>query len=143
MTVKSILERKGRDVISAMPNATLSDVIAMLSRHRIGALVICDEAHKILGIVSERDVVRMLSAQGQKALDTPVSEVMTKKVEVCEEKHTINQVMEIMTQKRFRHMPVERDGKLEGIISIGDVVKARIEQVEREADEIRNYIASA
>ncbi|MBB6259712.1 CBS domain-containing protein [Paenochrobactrum gallinarii] len=143
MTVKSILEKKGRDVISAMPNATLSEVIAMLARHRIGALVICDEAHAILGILSERDVVRMLSAQGQKALDMPVSEVMTKKVETCQEKHTVNQVMEIMTQKRFRHMPVERDGKLEGIISIGDVVKARIEQVEREADEIRNYIASA
>ena len=143
MTVKSILEKKGRDVISAMPNATLSEVIAMLARHRIGALVMCDEAHAILGILSERDVVRMLSAQGQKALDMPVSEAMTKKVETCQEKHTVNQVMEIMTQKRFRHMPVERDGKLEGIISIGDVVKARIEQVEREADEIRNYIASA
>lgn len=143
MTVKAILEKKGRDVISAMPGATLSEVIAMLARHRIGALVICDEAHTILGILSERDVVRMLAAQGQKALDMPVSEAMTKKVQTCEEKHTVNQVMEIMTQNRFRHMPVERDGKLEGIVSIGDVVKARIEQVEREADEIRNYIASA
>lgn len=143
MTVKAILEKKGRDVISAMPGATLSEVIAMLARHRIGALVICDEAHTILGILSERDVVRMLAAQGQKALDMPVSEAMTKKVQTCEEKHTVNQVMEIMTQNRFRHMPVERDGKLEGIVSIGDVVKARIEQVEREAEEIRNYIASA
>lgn len=143
MMVKSILEKKGRHVISAMPNAILSEVIAMLARHRIGALVICDEAHAILGILSERDVVRMLSSQGQKALDMPVSEVMTKKVQTCQENNTVNQVMEIMTQHRFRHMPVERDGKLEGIISIGDVVKARIEQVEREADEIRNYIASA
>lgn len=143
MTVKSILERKGRDVVSAMPNATLAEAVAMLARHRIGALVVCDEAHHIKGILSERDVVRVLSSNGAAALDMPVSEIMTRKVQVCHENHTINEVMEIMTRHRFRHMPVEQDKRLNGIISIGDVVKARIEQVEREADEIRTYIATA
>jgi len=138
MTVRSILETKGRDVLVIAPADTLSHAVAMLNKHKIGALVVCDEAGRIKGILSERDVVRAVAAQETKAMSMPVAEV-----QVCREHHTINQVMEIMTRSRFRHMPVEEGGKLVGIISIGDVVKRRIEDVEREAEDIRAYIATA
>ena len=143
MTVRSILESKGRDVMVITPDDTLAHAVAVLAEHRIGALVVCDRDGRIKGILSERDVVRAIAAQAVGAMDVPVSQVMTAKVQVCHEHHTINQVMETMTRSRFRHMPVEEGGKLVGIISIGDVVKRRIEDVEREAEEIRTYIATA
>ncbi|OCW12203.1 inosine-5-monophosphate dehydrogenase [Brucella melitensis] len=143
MTVRSILETKGRDVVVIASADTLSQAVAMLNKHKIGALVVCDEAGHIEGILSERDVVRALAAQESQAMSKSVAEVMTSKVQVCHEHHTINQVMKIMTCSRFRHMPVEEGGKLVGIISIGDVVKRRIEDVEREAEDIRTYIATA
>ncbi len=143
MTVKSILAAKGRDVVVIAPTDTLDHAVTMLTQHRIGAVVVCDEAGRIKGILSERDVVRAVGTQREKALALSVAEVMTAKVQVCHEHHTINQVMETMTRSRFRHMPVEEGGKLVGIISIGDVVKRRIEDVEREANEIRSYIATA
>jgi CBS domain-containing protein len=143
MTVKLILERKGYDVFSTTPETTLGDAIAILAKHKIGAIVVCDGNKAIKGILSERDVVRQIAAQGADALWKPISESMTMKVKVCSEKHTINQVMEIMTQGRFRHLPVEKDGRLHGIVSIGDVVKLRIEEVERESEDIRSYIATA
>ena len=143
MTVRSILENKGRDVVVIRPDDTLSHAIAILAQHKIGAIVACDEAGHIKGILSERDVVRAIASQQEQVGARPVSEFMTSKVQVCREHHTINQVMEIMTHNRFRHMPVEEGGKLAGIISIGDVVKRRIEDVEREAEEIRSYIETA
>lgn len=143
MTVRSILENKGRDVVVIRPDDTLSHAIAILAQYKIGAIVACDEAGHIKGILSERDVVRAIASMKEKAGDLPVSEFMTSKVQVCREHHTINQVMQIMTHNRFRHMPVEENGKLAGIISIGDVVKRRIEDVEREAEDIRSYIATA
>ncbi|AIJ90012.1 CBS domain-containing protein [Brucella melitensis] len=143
MTVRSILETKGRDVVVIASADTLSQAVAMLNKHKIGALVVCDEAGHIEGILSECDVVRALAAQESQAMSKSVAEVMTSKVQVCHEHHTINQVMKIMTRSRFRHMPVEEGGKLVGIISIGDVVKRRIEDVEREAEDIRTYIATA
>ncbi|MBC8717249.1 CBS domain-containing protein [Ochrobactrum sp. Marseille-Q0166] len=143
MTVRSILESKGRDVVVIRPDDTLSHAIAILAQYKIGAIVACDEAGHIEGILSERDVVRAMASMDAEILNRPVSEFMTAKVQVCREHHTINQVMEIMTHHRFRHMPVEENGKLAGIISIGDVVKRRIEDVEREAEDIRTYIATA
>ncbi|MFD1198484.1 CBS domain-containing protein [Brucella gallinifaecis] len=143
MTVRSILEKKGKDVVVIKPDDTLSRAIAILAQHKIGALVVCDEAGHIKGILSERDVVRAIASMNAEIATHLVSEFMTSKVQVCHEYHTINQVMEIMTHNRFRHMPVEENGKLAGIISIGDVVKRRIEDVEREAEEIRSYIATA
>ena len=143
MTVKMILERKGYDVFSAAPETTLADAVAALAKHKIGAIVIVDDKKAIKGILSERDVVRAIAADGADALWRPISEIMTIKVNVCSEKHTVNQVMEIMTRGRFRHLPVEKDGRLYGIVSIGDVVKLRIEEVERESQEIRSYIATA
>ena len=143
MTVKFILERKGYDVFSTAPDTSLGDAITILAKHKIGAIVVCDENQAVKGILSERDVVRAIAADGADALWKPISEIMTIKVKVCSESHTIHQVMETMTQGRFRHLPVEKDGRLHGIVSIGDVVKLRIEEVERESQEIRSYIATA
>lgn len=143
MTVKSILEAKGRDVVVIAPSDSLSHAVDILAKYKIGAVVVCDKGRHVKGILSERDVVRALSISRAQALDMPVSDVMTAKVQLCREHHTVSQVMETMTQSRFRHMPVEEGGKLVGIISIGDVVKRRIGDVEREAEEILSYIATA
>ncbi len=143
MTVKSILDEKGRDVVTLGPDASITEAMSLLSEKKIGALVVTDDNGTICGILSERDIVSLIASEGASALDLPVSQAMTASVKLCHEDHTVNQVMEIMTRGRFRHLPVEKDGKLDGIISIGDVVKRRIEDVEREAEEIRNYIATA
>jgi CBS domain-containing protein len=143
MNVKAILDGKGRSVQTIGPNETLATAVNALADHRIGALVITNGDRKIVGILSERDIVRVIAKHGAAALDQSVRQAMTSKVNICNESHTINQVMEIMTQGRFRHLPVEKDGELDGIISIGDVVKKRIEEVEREAEEIKQYIATA
>jgi CBS domain-containing protein len=143
MTVKAILETKGRDVVTMTPDRTLAEAARTLAEHRIGAVVITDGKGRIAGILSERDIVRAIGEKGASVLSEPLSTAMTARVEVCREDYTVNQVMEIMTRGRFRHLPVERDGKLVGIVSIGDVVKRRIEEVEREAEEIKAYIATA
>lgn len=143
MTVRAILDAKGHDVLTLGPNETLADAIRTLAERRIGALVITNGDRKIVGILSERDIVRVMAREGAAALDLPVRSAMTPKVRICNENHTVNEVMEIMTEGRFRHLPVEKDGLLHGIVSIGDVVKRRIEDVEREAEEIRAYIATA
>jgi CBS domain-containing protein len=143
MTVKAILEQKGHDVLTLGPNEKLSTAVQILAERRIGALVVTNGDRKIVGILSERDIVRQIGREGAAALDRTVREVMTPKVSICNENHTVHEVMEIMTKGRFRHLPVEKNGQLDGIVSIGDVVKRRIEDVEREADQIREYIATA
>jgi CBS domain-containing protein len=142
MTVKAILEKKGRDVFTLGPNEKLTEAIRILTEQRIGALVITNGDRKIVGILSERDIVRVIAREGAAALEQTVRAAMTPKVNICNENHTVNEVMEIMTKGRFRHLPVEKDGMLDGIVSIGDVVKHRIEDVEREVEEIRAYIAT-
>lgn len=142
MTVKAILDQKGRDVITVTRDLSVSDTGKQLSKHKIGAVVVVDASDKICGIVSERDIVRAIADTGPAILDESVSAVMTSNVKVCDESQTVNQLMEMMTTGRFRHLPVEVDGKIGGMISIGDVVRMRIEQVEREAEEIKAYIAS-
>ena len=143
MTVRAILENKGNDVFTIGPNVLLSEAVRILAENHIGALVVTNDDRKIVGIMSERDVVRIIGKEGAASLEKTVRGVMTSKVKICNEKHTVSQVMEIMTVGRFRHMPVERGGYLYGIVSIGDVVKRRIEDAEREADEIKAYIATA
>ena len=143
MSVKQILDVKGREVVTIGPEAAISEAVSLLASHKIGAIVITGVERRIVGILSERDIVRLIAAKGGDALAMPVSAAMTAKVHSCAETHTINQVMEIMTRGRFRHLPVEKAGHLDGIVSIGDVVKARIEEVEREAEEIKQYIATA
>lgn len=142
MTVKQILDQKGRDVVTVTPSMGTEEAVRFLADNRIGAVVVLDAKGKIAGILSERDIVRAVASKGAGALKSPISAIMTSKVTTCGESHSVNQVMELMTNGRFRHLPVEHGGKLGGIISIGDVVRRRIEDVEREAAEIKAYIAS-
>lgn len=139
MTVKRILDDKGSAVTTCRPQDKISDVAKVLADKKIGAVVIT-ENDAVRGIVSERDIVRAIARQGEKALGAPASGIMTEDVITCGLQNTNDDVMQIMTGGRFRHVPVVEDGKLAGIISIGDVVKRRIADIEREAAEIREYI---
>lgn len=143
MMVKHILADKGTDVFTLSLDATGAEAIETLANYNIGALIVATPEKVIKGILSERDIVRAISSGGTDALQRSVADLMTSKVRTCSEESTVLEVMELMTEGRFRHLPVERDGKLVGVISIGDVVKRRITEVEREAEEIRSYIASA
>lgn len=143
MTVKSILDQKGRIVTTLNPGDTIAAAAKILADRKIGAAVVVRDGNKIAGILSERDIVRLVASGGAAALAKPVSSAMTAKVKTCAEDNTVNDVMTIMTEGRFRHLPVETDGKLAGIISIGDVVKRRIDEAIREAEQIRAYIATA
>ncbi len=143
MTVKAILDEKGHEVFTLGPGDLLSVAVKALADYRIGALVVTNGDKRIAGILSERDIVRAIARDGAEALNAPIGTVMTARVKTCGENNTVNDVMEIMTDGRFRHLPVEKNGQLYGIISIGDVVKRRIEDVEREAEEIRAYITTA
>jgi len=142
MTVKSILEEKGRDVVTIAPTETLESAVRTLAQNRIGAVVVTSAAGRIEGILSERDIVRAIATEGAGVLDKLVSTAMTSRVKTCTEAATINEVMDIMTRGRFRHLPVEENGMVAGIISIGDVVKRRISDVESEAEQIKQYIAA-
>ena len=139
--VKTILDQKGRDVVTISPDATLGDAARVLQEHKIGALVVTGMEGRIVGIFTERDLVGAVGKRGGASLAEPVSSVMTANVYRCGEDATMNDVMEMMTSRRFRHVPVETSGKLSGIISIGDVVKNRIREVELEAEQIKAYIA--
>lgn len=139
--VRELLELKGRAVITVEPQESVAAIAKILHQNGIGGVVVSDSSLKILGIFTERDFVRVLSHFGEAGLAKPVQEVMTRDVISCREDSTTDQLMTTMTGGRFRHVPVENDGKLAGIISIGDVVKARIREVEKEAHEIKAYIA--
>jgi CBS domain-containing protein len=142
MTVARIINEKGRDVVTIAPDTSVAEIAAILSEKRIGAVLVMEEG-AIRGIVSERDLVRALARYGSEAMRKLASECMTERVIICRPEDTVNDVMEKMTSGRFRHLPVVENGKLAGIVSIGDVVKRRIEDVQREADQIREYIATA
>jgi CBS domain-containing protein len=143
MTVKTVLIHKGRDVITIEPTATLETAIATLARRRIGALVVLGADQRVIGIVSERDVVRALSEQGDAAIKKPLAQVMTREVITCSEADTMNEIMERMTTGKFRHIPVVEQGRLVGIVSIGDVVKHRLNEMEAESAALRDYIQTA
>jgi CBS domain-containing protein len=145
MNVKAILaaKRQGGDTIGIEPTANLAAAAKLLVKHRIGALVIRGAGGRLSGILSERDIVRALSAQGAAALDLPVGQKMTRDVENCGEDDTCASIMERMTAGKFRHMPVLRNGKLAGLISIGDVVKQRVDEIEAESEAMRDYIRTA
>ncbi|MGX5666046.1 CBS domain-containing protein [Rhizobium daejeonense] len=141
VSVRSILEAKGRNVVTVGPNVTLAEATRILEENRIGAVVVVGMENRIVGIFTERDVVRAIGRSAVAALDQPVSAVMTANVHRCREDTTVNELMEMMSSRRFRHVPVEEHGKLCGIISIGDVVKSRIREIEIEAEQIKAYIA--
>jgi CBS domain-containing protein len=143
MTVKAILSRKGNDVITVEPTVTLSAAVKILGEHRIGALVVVGPDKQVAGIVSERDIVRALAQRGSGALDEAVGQVMTRKVVTCAESDTVAELMERMTKGRFRHLPVVERGKLAGLVSIGDVVKYRLEEMEHESKALKEYILTA
>ena len=142
MTVARIINDKGRDVITVSAGTSLAEIASILSQRRIGAVVVTKD-EGIQGIISERDIVRALAKHGGEALAMLAADWMTAKVVTCGPEDTINDVMQTMTRGRFRHLPVVKHDKLIGIVSIGDVVKRRIEDVEQEADQIRQYIATA
>ncbi|EFO30598.1 signal-transduction protein [Roseibium sp. TrichSKD4] len=141
MNVASILSTKGHDVITEKSTTLLSDICTTLAEHKIGAIVIADDAGHIEGIISERDIVKAIGTSGPTALEKPVSEVMTKSVVTCTDADSVNAVMAKMSAGRFRHVPVTDDGKVTGVISIGDVVKFKIAQAEMEAEQMRSYIS--
>jgi CBS domain-containing protein len=144
MQVKHLLVVKGRDIVAIASDATLSEAASVLARKRIGAVIVRDSNGSLAGILSERDVVRAVSEQGAGALTQQVSAYMTRDVATCGESDTVDDLMEMMTRGRFRHVPVmdARDGLI-GIVSIGDVVKSRIEETVREAATLRDYISAA
>ncbi len=142
MTVRQILQSKGREVVTHHPGATLEEITRILSRKKIGAIVLMDDNGHVAGIISERDVVRVIGSTGVSAMAQPISEIMTLKVKTCDEATSVDQAMEMMTLGRFRHLPVCEDGRLVGLVSIGDVVKRRIEDAEQEARNMREYIAA-
>jgi len=143
MTVNDILLQKGIQVFTIEPTATLAVAVRILAQRRIGALVVTGADHRIVGIISERDIVRMLHEKATAVLDVPVADVMTRKVVICSRNETIAEIMERMTGGKFRHIPVVERGRLAGIVSIGDVVKARLSELEYEQDALREYIRTA
>jgi len=143
MNVTAILSSKGASVVTIEPTATLADATARLAEKRIGALVVTGAEGRVVGILSERDVVRAIAQGGAGAMQTALSEVMTRKVVTCKASDTITSIMEQMTQGKFRHLPVVEGEKLTGIISIGDVVKHRLWEMEQEQNALRDYIQTA
>ena len=142
MTVRAILDTKGHQVQGVDPDAALSAAIKILGERRIGAVLVMSQG-RIEGILSERDIVRVLGERGAGVLEQPVSSVMTRKVVSCREKDTVSEIMETMTRGKFRHLPVVEDGRVVGLISIGDVVKWRVGEYEREQEALREYIKTA
>jgi CBS domain-containing protein len=143
MNVKEILAAKGGNIVSIEPTATLAVAAKLLAGRRIGAVLILGAGGRLSGILSERDIVRMLAEQGAAALELPVAQAMTRTVTTCGEDETCATIMERMTAGKFRHMPVVADGRTIGIISIGDVVKQRVDEIERESEAMRDYIRTA
>jgi len=143
MTVARILAEKGKDVLTVQPHRTLKEVVEVLASHGIGAVVVADASMSVLGILSERDVVRVLARDGAAALADQVSRHMTPKVITVTRDDTIDHLMETMTEGRFRHLPVVENGRLIGIVSIGDVVKRHVSAIDTERQALREYIATA
>ncbi|MCF3639781.1 CBS domain-containing protein [Rhizobium sp. TRM95111] len=141
MYVKSILDEKGRNVVTGGPQLTVRQAAVYLHENHIGAIVIVDRNDRISGILTERDIVAAIAKSGEDCLDKPISSIMWGNVHRCDESATVDEIMEMMSTLRARHIPVEKGGRLVGIISIGDVVKAHIRSIEREAAEIKAYIA--
>jgi CBS domain-containing protein len=143
MLIGQILAGKGRDVVTTRPDATIAEVAKLLKAKRIGAVVVLDAEGALCGIISERDLARGLADHGSKLLEMPVSRLMTAEVVTCSPEDGLERLMKQMTEGRFRHLPVVQDGRMVGIISIGDVVKHRLQELENEAHLLHDYIAGA
>ncbi|MBV9566727.1 MAG: CBS domain-containing protein [Hyphomicrobiales bacterium] len=143
MHVSSILNDKGNDVVTMGPRSTVKEAIALMGQRRIGAVVIMGVENSVLGMFSERDVMRLLAQKGPEALGDDVARHMTSPVFTCTPQTLIDEIMHLMTSKKFRHVPVLDNGVLSGLVSIGDVVKFRLAEIETEHKAMRDYIASA
>ncbi len=143
MFVSQILRIKGRDVVAVKRDVTLAEASDVLTRHNIGAVLILDSGGAPEGILSERDIVRAIAKRGPEILSIKVEHCMTSPVAACEEDDAIEDVAELMTRRRFRHLPVVEKGRVIGLVSIGDVVKSRIEEAVREAEALKEYIAAS
>ena len=140
MKISDVVHHKpSQDVITISPDASVRDLVGLLAEHNVGALVVSEDGETVLGIVSERDVVRRLHADGA-VLDARVGEIMTSEVRTCTAGDGLTDLMQVMTEHRIRHVPVVDDGRLTGIISIGDVVKNRIGELEFERDQLDSYV---
>ena len=142
MKVKHILQSKGADVFAVSPDDTIAAAVGVLNNKNIGAVMVCDDHGKAVGILSERDVVRRLGERGAEAMTMRVSDCMTGNPYTCAPDETIDDLMARMTEKRIRHLPVQSGGKIIGVISIGDVVKRKIQEAEEEAAALKEYISS-
>jgi CBS domain-containing protein len=142
MTVRSILNTKGHQIMSVEPDAKLAVAVKLLGEKKIGAVLVMNQ-NRLEGILSERDIVRVIGERGAGALEEPVSQVMTRKVVTCKETDTVAELMEMMTTGKFRHLPVVDNGKVVGLISIGDIVKRRVQEYESEQEALRDYIKTA
>ncbi|MEU8799878.1 CBS domain-containing protein [Spirillospora sp. NPDC048819] len=143
MRIRDILRRKGDTVATVRPDATVRQLLAVLAEHNIGAVVVSPDGTSIAGIASERDVVRSLHERGAALLDRPVSDIMTAEVRSCGPADMVEDLRRAMTEHRFRHVPVTEDGRLVGIVSIGDVVKSAIDELESEREHLVGYIQRA
>jgi CBS domain-containing protein len=143
MHVAVILKRKGTDVVTTTPERTIADTVGLLDQHKIGAVIVLDTGGTVAGVLSERDIVHGIARHGGGALSMSVSELMTRDVVVCAPEDTVQDIMALMTLRRIRHVPVMSDGRLSGIISIGDVVKHRLGEIELEAESLRAYVQGA
>jgi len=143
MTISIILASKGREVVTIAPSASLASAVGLLVGKCIGAVLILGADRRVVGILSERDVVRALAERGAGALEEPVSQTMTREVSTCNENESVFNIMERMTDERSRHVPVVDQGKLVGIVSIGDVVKHRLQEMERDSAAMHNYILTS
>jgi CBS domain-containing protein len=143
MTISIILASKGREVVTIAPSASLASAVGLLVEKCIGAVLILGADRRVVGILSERDVVRALAERGAGALEEPVSQTMTRKVSTCNENESVVNIMERMTDGKSRHVPVVDQGQLVGIVSIGDVVKHRLRELERESTAMHDYILTS
>jgi CBS domain-containing protein len=142
MLVSQILKEKGDLVFTASPTDSVAAVAALLQARKVGAMVVLDGDHDVAGIVSERDIVRVVAEHGAEGLAQPISQCMTKDVVFAAPSETVDQLMSRMTDRRIRHLPVCRDGKLVGIVSIGDLVKRKIDETVAEAETLKAYISA-
>jgi CBS domain-containing protein len=143
MTIAAILKHKGNAVITIEPTATVPEIARKLADHRIGAVLVMDKADQVLGIVSERDIVRSVATNGARTLEMTAGQLMTRAVHLAHPDMTVEEAMRKMTIGRIRHLPVMHDNAIAGMVSIGDVVKSRIMQADTEVDSLRAYIGGA
>ena len=140
--VSSVLKNKGYDVVSVAPHQIVASVVEVLTQNRIGAAPVINEEGQLIGIISERDIIRGMSRHAAAVLTLPAEHLMTRDVRTCSSEDQLVEIMQVMTVHRIRHLPVVQNGTLQGIVSIGDVVKQRLEEVQSEAEELRSYIRS-